>query len=185
MTTGVRWECEVTKRVESATVARQKSPKKEVKVPMFGQYLKSRREESRPGRSAPSVEAVARQLRAADITVDDTTLRGYEYGWVDKPDPVVLLGLAQIYKTDIHLFIAVLAANRLKFDLSPFELERVLRDAADRSHVETAAAARLAEVNQRLRQIGLELLEFAAETPESGRSDSLPRDAPSSGTADR
>jgi hypothetical protein len=132
--------------------------KKRPKVPRFGQYIKAQRELTRRHQS---VEAIARDLNAQGIDADAGTLRGYEYGWVDKPDPIVLLGLARLYKTDIHKLIAVLAANRQRPDLSDLELAQVLRDADEHSRVQTSAASRLAEVEGRLEEIAADLIELA------------------------
>lgn len=181
MTKGVLWEWDMAKQVVDADNA----PKKKIRVPVFGKFLTSLRLALRPGRMT-SVEWVARQLRQANVVVDDTTLRGYEYGWVDRPDPVVLLGLARIYKTDLHVLIAVLDANRQNKELSEFELERVLREASDRSRVETAAADRLEEIKGRLRQVRADIGELIGEGHESRGPTAIPRDvAPASSSRDR
>ena len=152
----------MTKRPATGPTPDRDSPKKEVKVEVFGTYLKSLREGLRRPRTV-SVETIVRHLRQLGITIDDTALRGYEYGWTERPDPIVLEGLARVYKTDLSLILAVLKANRQNKHMSEFELERVLREAAERSHVQTAAADRLAEIKERLRQIRADITELCGE----------------------
>lgn len=130
---------------------------KRVRVGAFGAYLRDCRERSR--KKVPSVEGVATELRNKyGVDVDDATLRGYEYGWVERPDPVVLLGLAQIYKTDIRCFITVLAANRKTPNLSAIEVERILRHLSTIGHDEAGASARLAELQEQVFEIGTALI---------------------------
>lgn len=140
---------------------RHENKRKEVRVPAFGAFLKTCRLRSR--KRPPSVEAVAGALRDLAIRVNHATLRGYEYGWVDSPDPVVLVGLAKIYKVDHKCLVAVLAANRNQRDLSELDVERILRTVKQDTHAEAEATTRLAEIRERLADIGGEILKLVGE----------------------
>lgn len=136
---------------------------KQIRVPAFGRYLQACRRRSR--KKPPSVQAVATQLRDRGVNVDQATLRGYEYGWVDSPDPVVLLELSRVFKIDLVCLIEVLHANRKQRDLSELDVERVLRTVGETFHAETGAADRLAEIEQRIFALGTELVELSGDRP--------------------
>lgn len=134
---------------------------KVVKVRAFGRYLKKCRLQAR--KRVPSVEAVAKTLREQGIDVNHATIRGYEYGWADRPDPSVLGGLARLYKIDVRSLIEVLTANRRNRNLSEIDVASVLRTVKQTSHAEAEASTRLAEIRDRIVGLSAELLELAGE----------------------
>lgn len=158
----------MTRAAKPAKSGGKRPASKTVKVRAFGLYLKRCRQET--WGKTPSVEGVVRALRdRLDIAVDDATLRGYEYGWVDRPDPVVLSGLAALYKTDVECVIAVLKANRRKKDLSAEEVEQVLRAVTDLRNENAGAATRLEEMHVRIVEVGTALLDLARASADAGR----------------
>ena len=69
-------------------------------------------------RQRRSLSTVLRKLRQMGINnISRSTLYQYEKGQVSAPDPVVLLGLAQIYGVDVAILIEALAVNRRQPDL--------------------------------------------------------------------
>lgn len=148
-------------------VAAHKTTKK-IKVRAFGRYLKACRLHAR--KRVPSVEAVAKTLREQGIDVNHTTIRGYEYGWADRPDPIVLGGLARFYKIDVRSLIEVLAANRRNRNLSEIDVASLLRSVQQASHAEAEASTRLAEIRDRIVGLSAELLELAGEQTPTPRA---------------
>jgi hypothetical protein len=143
-------------------------------VPAFGRLLLHLRQRRFGERSTP--EQVVNYL--ADNEGAKTaggSLRGYELGWNRSLDPIVLAALARVYRIALEDLIDVLAANRLKPNLSDFEVEQVLRDARQRRHAQAAAASRFSEIGERLVAISAELAEYATEAAELTRQDDDPR----------
>lgn len=108
-------------------------------------------------------------LRERGVSADDTQIRGYEYGWTERPDPVVLLELARLYKTDVTTIISVLRTNRQNAKLSDTGVKRVLRETQRLKNEETAASARLAEIREGLHEIGAQLIELSERSTELAR----------------
>lgn len=102
-----------------------------VVVGAFGNYLRSFRE-ALPTKT--SVESVAQTLRGRGWPADDSALRSYEYGWIERPDPVLLLGLAEYYKTDIVEIISVLKANRENRELTENSVQQILQSLRAKPH---------------------------------------------------
>lgn len=174
-----------TTAVVGSGVASRKARKgstKKVRVKAFGDYLKGCRERSR--KRPPSVAAVATVLQDQGIPINHATIRGYEYGWADRPDPVVLVGLARLYKIDVQSLVAVLAENRRDRNLSEIDVERILRSVTKTSHAEAEAATRLAELREKLYDVGKDLLDLAGEqapATSQGKSRSSENDRKSRG----
>jgi hypothetical protein len=149
---------------------RQRSPK----VTAFGQLLKELRKKRFP-KWAP--ETVAQKLMEwyPGVETSGPALRGYEFGWNKSMDPVVLAALASAYQFPLRDLINVLAENRRNPEMGEFEVGLVLREGRQAHESETAAAARFAEIGQRLRAIGVELIGYAVDaedlTGEPGPAD--------------
>lgn len=137
-----------------ADCAQMQQPKRPVVVNAFGNWLQELR-----GRL--SRQQVINRLKKYDVTLDPSTLHQYEHGRVAAPDPVVLLGLAEIYRTDIAEIISVLAANRGNPKLSENEVTQVLQAVRASRHVQAAAATRLDELQGTLRTVAGEIFRLA------------------------
>lgn len=74
-------------------------------VPAFGKALTTLR-----GKRTP--QQISQRLAALGIHINRSTLWQYEHGTVGAPDPVVIWGLAKIYKTDLAGLIDRLASER-------------------------------------------------------------------------
>lgn len=132
------------------------------KVAAFGRLLTRLRERRFGTRS--NAEQVARYLRDNEgVTTTGGSLRGYELGWNPSFDPVVLAGLAKVYKIGLVALISVLAANREDSSLSDTQVEHILRQGRSREEAEAASARRFAEIGERLRTIGAELAGYGSE----------------------
>lgn len=106
------------------------------RVPAFGDLLK----ELRGGRS---VQAVLNTMPAAPDAIVSTqgTVSGYEQGYNQRLDPVVLWRLAKAYGVSLDGLIAVLEANRLDPDLTLDEARRILGEHSNGPSPEVAAEA--------------------------------------------
>lgn len=78
---------------------------RERKYSAFGDLLK----EWRNGRD---IETVVRLVRSEGVNFDDATLRGWEYGWTGRPDPLSLLALAKVYGRSVGDVMSALANGR-------------------------------------------------------------------------
>lgn len=125
------------------------------KVPAFGRLLARLREVRFKGRRTP--EGVAELLTARDIPTAGPTIRTYEYGWIESPDPVILAGLAALYRIALEDLIAVLHENRRDPSLSDVRVNDILKSERVRAHAEAITANRFVEVGHRLMEIGAEL----------------------------
>lgn len=78
---------------------------RERKYQEFGDQL-------RAWRGDRDIEEVVRQVRRTGVSFDGATLRGWEYGWTGRPDPMRLLALASVYERPAGDVIKVLATAR-------------------------------------------------------------------------
>jgi hypothetical protein len=138
----------------------------------FGRLLRALRVRRFKGKLTP--EKVADQLRARGIQTTGGSIRGYEAGWNKGMDPVVLYGLADLYKVGLSGLILALAANRKNPNLSDFELEQVLREARRDQDAQTVTTARFEEIARRLQAVSTELVVITAEATELVDDDDEP-----------
>jgi len=143
-------------------------------VAAFGRLLKSLRLK-RFNKKLTS-RAVAERLKQMGVQTSGGSIRGYESGWNKAFDPVVLDALAELYRVPLSGLIAALKANRENPDLSDFEIEQIIRTKARAHDAQTVALSRIAEIGQRLAQIGAELDDFAIEATELIAYSSTPAD---------
>jgi transcriptional regulator with XRE-family HTH domain len=141
------------------------------KLQAFGQLLRRLREER-----GLTQGQVLLELGKLDIKMSWPALTRYESGDRKQRDPVVLSGLAEIYKADVHGLILVLKANRANPSMDESEVERVLRDHALQRDENTQAATRLAEITSGLSDITADLVALAARSKAlAGRQTSASR----------
>lgn len=138
--------------------------KRPVVVRAFGKRLKGLR-----GRL--SRQQVVNKLKNLKVTLDPSTLHQYEHGTVAAPDPVVLMGLAAIYRTDIRELVAVLAANRADRNISDADVGAILQQVRTSDHENAAAALRLAELCEEFSRIGERILVLSEEYRQPGEKD--------------
>ncbi len=81
-------------------------PKPQGRLAAFGTLL-------RELRGQRSVQQVVDRLQSRmGVTTGTETLYPYEYGRIERPDPVILWGLAELYNVPFAGLVAVLKANR-------------------------------------------------------------------------
>ncbi len=78
---------------------------REQKFKEFGDLL-------RQWRGKREVETVVRLVRTHGVEFDGATLRGWEYGWIGRPDPIRLLALARVYGRSAADVMAALSVAR-------------------------------------------------------------------------
>lgn len=71
----------------------------------FGERLKR-------WRAGMPVERVVHRVRALGVPFAEATLRSWEYGWTEKPDPMRLLALATVYKVSAAEALDALRESR-------------------------------------------------------------------------
>lgn len=129
-----------------------KSRERQLVVPVWGAYLQRLR-----GKKTPAV--IVRRLREMQIPLTRGTLWQYEHGTVAAPDPVILKGLGDIYRTDIVELISVLAANRADRNLTANDVEGIVQAVRQTRATNAAAATRLVELQETVAKIAGQLLE--------------------------
>lgn len=63
-------------------------------------------------RGEMEIETAVRFVRNLGVSFNGSTLRGWEYGWSGRPDPIRLLALAQVYRKSSADVLKALAAAR-------------------------------------------------------------------------
>ena len=117
-------------------------------VEAFGRFLRGRRLARRLSQGQVLLE-----LKKKGVSLSHSALSRYESGTRGKLDPVTLMLLAELYRTDHQCLVSVLLANRQHPDLSDTDVDRILQEVRASDHENAAAAARLAEL-----QAGVEAL---------------------------
>lgn len=124
----------------------------------FGAYLEKLR-------GARSQGQVLIKLRALDIQCSPAALSRYESGERDKPDPLILWGLARIYEIDVERLILALHANQLarakgqSFGLR--DVENVLHGTASHKRTRGVDAAEADLAWKRIGELATELLQVS------------------------
>lgn len=155
------------------------SGKKTPIVKAFGRHLATLRGQ----RKRSQVSRVLWDLH--QVKCDPSTLGHYEKGRVVSPDPVVLLGLAKVYDSDVERLITLLKADRAAHtngrDLARLEVDKVLQEVGVTHATQAAAASRLAEVHHELTRHVAQLGELAArlEPAFAPEAEAVTRRAPS------
>lgn len=93
---------------------------RESRYESFGAQLKAWRGER-------NVETVVRIVRQTGLKFDAATLRMWEYGWIARPDPVVLLAVARIYGVPTEQMLTALVRARSQAD-GPIRLGPAIAD---------------------------------------------------------
>lgn len=70
-------------------------------------------ERLRQWRGDVPVETAVRLVQQMNVKFDGATLRGWEYGWIERPDPVRLLALARVYDVSIDEMLRALMESRM------------------------------------------------------------------------
>lgn len=136
------------------------SGRKTAVVTAFGRYL----EELRGRRKRPQVSRMLWDWY--QVKCEPSMLGHYEKGRVMSPDPVVLVGLAKLYDSDVERLIAVLKADREAHrngrELGRADVDRILQEVdSTRARQAAAAASHLAEARQHLFKYSAEFIELA------------------------
>lgn len=63
-------------------------------------------------RGGMSVDTAARMVQRMNVDFDAATLRGWEYGWTGRPDPLRLLALARVYNVPMDEVMTALRESR-------------------------------------------------------------------------
>lgn len=89
--------------------------KKRVRIAKYQEFGRLLRE----WRGDRDVETVVRNVRNRGVDFDGATLRGWEYGWTGRPDPLRLAALADVYgRTSRDVLEALRAARGIKSGVS-------------------------------------------------------------------